>query len=550
MTSGHRSRRLFPLIVLMLLMSSSCLIPGQAARDTYIGPSRTAVPGEPEKDLHMPDAPPASREPTRGGYGQIPAEGPVELTLARAIVLGLQNNRQFHVDMFLPAIKRTSEEEEAAAFDPLLRAEGQVGRNRSDAWTSETGHDALVGVSEYLPTGTRLDLLAETTRTRDEPFMTDPDSEYGTSVDLTITQSLLRGRGLEVNLASLRQARIDTRASEYELRGLAEALTAEIETAYWDHALAEGEADIYARSLDLATRLVEETRERIALGKLARTEIFFAEAEAAVRKQNLINARSRAQTTRLLLLRLIAPAGRVLWDREVTLLTAPRLVAFPEVDPERHLEVALRMRPDINQARLAVERGELEIVKTKNGLLPRLDLFATLGRTGYASTFGGSVRDVAGGGGLDAFAGLRFEVPVFNRKPKAAYRRSILQFEQEKVAVENLALLAEEDVLKAHIEILRARDQIDASRVTVAYQESKLNAEIERYRLGRSTMFRVAQAERDLVTSQILDVQSLLAYFKAQTQFFYAEGTLLLRRGIDAPGKDPVMPILDQGDNP
>jgi len=42
-----------------------------------------------------------------------------------------------------------------------------------------------------------------------------------------------------------------------------------------------------------------------------------------------------------------------------------------------------------------VNRNELDIVRTRNGLLPKLDLFATLGRSGYTDTVGGSFRQIA-----------------------------------------------------------------------------------------------------------------------------------------------------------
>jgi len=199
------------------------------------------------------------------------------------------------------------------------------------------------------------------------------------------------------------------------------------------------------------------------------------------------------------------------------------------------------MRPDLNQARLAVQRDELEVVKTKNGLLPKLDFFVSLGRTGYASSFGGSVSDFGKGeGGLNVYAGLRFEFPIANRAPKALYKRSTLELEQEDQALENMAQLAAQDVLSAYIEIARSSKQIVASSATVKYQRKKLGAEVEKYRFGKSTMFRVSQAERDLVESQVLAVRAVADYIKSLTQFYLVEGSLLVRRGISAPGREPV----------
>jgi len=520
-----------------MTLLTGCLVPPRGPFNDRVGPQ--IAPEKKEEGLPVPPmAEPVEKAPPTV---QVPPKGPLELSLPQAILLGLENNREFKVQDLQPQVQRTYEGEEEAVFDPILWADGGVGRERTKARTVNRSFGAETGISQYLPFGTALDFTLGMDRSLDDPNTQDPDDEYRSFVDLGITQALLRGAGREVNLASLRQARIDTQASEYELRGLAEVLTASIEDAYWDVLLAQGEREIYTKSLDLANRLTRETRERIALGQVARTEIYFAEAEAAVRQQNLINAQSRLKTSRLVLLRLVNPPGMSLWDREVRLLTSPVTPDARITDIRFHLDFALRMRPDLNQARLAVERGDLEVVKTKNGLLPRLDVFITLGRSGYSHSFRNSVRDVGhSDGGMDVLAGLRFEFPPINRGAKARYERSQLQLAQDEEALENLAQLVEEDVLSARIEINRAWEQIRASAVTVTYQEEKLQAEIDRYRLGKSTMYRVAQAERDLVESQVSQIQARIDYLKSLTRFFLAEGSLLLRRGIEAPGREPV----------
>ena len=133
---------------------------------------------------------------------------------------------------------------------------------------------------------------------------------YATRLSLTATQSLLRGYGLDVNLASLRQARLDTRSSEYELRGFAESLVAQTEEAYWDCALAQQQIQITEKSLDLANDQLRETLDRIQLGNVAATEKVAAEAEVALRQEDLINARSAFDAARLQLLRLLSPSGK------------------------------------------------------------------------------------------------------------------------------------------------------------------------------------------------------------------------------------------------
>ncbi len=482
----------------------------------------------------------AKEEAEKEGPWAEPTDGALAITLEKATLVALENNWAFRVERFSPDIQRTYEESERAAFDPVLRAEGGWKRERDGLDSVTKGPVFSTGVSEFLPTGTWLDLDFGTTQEQ-ETIVTNPDEEYETNLSLTVTQALLRGRGLDVNLASLRQARIDTRASEYQLRGLAQSLLAEVENAYWDYTLAKEEVKIYEASVELGTKLVNETIERIKLGQLARSEVFYGESETAKRRQDLIDAQSFRANARLRLLRLLNPAGENFWQRKVVLLTPPERLDPQLEGVDQHIKVALLMRPDLNQARLAIERGELEVVKTKNGLLPKLDFFVSLGRTGYASSFGDSVSDFSKGeGGLNVYAGLRFEFPIVNRAPKALYKRSTLALEQQDQALENMAQLAAQDVLSAYIEIARSSKQIIASSVTVKYQKKKLGAEVERYRFGKSTMFRVSQTERDLVESQVDAVRAVADYIKSLTQFYLVEGSLLVRRGISAPGREPV----------
>lgn len=531
--------------MLLLLPMSSCLTPPAKPPSNYVGPPRQAVSPAIEKQIK--DLPKISDPRTITPLLPVSAEGPLQVSLSDAILLGLDNNYSFQLDKFNPEIQATLEEQERALFDPVSRAAIGYQRERTSSTRVTKGLDLATGIKTFLPTGTTLDFALTNEQENNNFLLPNPNDEYHAQVDFSITQALLRGAGPSVNLATLRQAQLDVRASEYELRGYAQTLTAEIENTYWDFILAEQEMRVYEKSLELGIRLAAETRERIALGQLASTEIYFAEAEAATREQNLINARSRLENTRLRLLKLMNPPGKTLWDRPIVPKTPADIVQFEIKDIEGHLKVARRFRPDLNQARLSIQRGDLEVVKTKNGLLPKLDAFIILGRSGYSRTFDRSFSDLgSGNGGPDVFAGLTFEFPVFNRKAKAQYERSKLTLSQQKQALDNLTQLAEQDVLSAFVEINRAKEQIRASKVTVRYQEEKLQAEIDRYRMGESTMYRVAQAERDLVDSQVVEVQSRIAYLKALTQLYLAEGSLLIRWGIEAPGVEPVEMSAEQ----
>ena len=50
----------------------------------------------------------------------------------------------------------------------------------------------------------------------------------------------------------------------------------------------------------------------------------------------------------------------------------------------------------------------------------------------------------------------------------------------------------------------------------------------------------VAQAQRDLVSSRIAEVQSVVNYLQSFVEMYRQEGSLLERRGIAGPGREPV----------
>jgi outer membrane protein TolC len=58
--------------------------------------------------------------------------------------------------------------------------------------------------------------------------------------------------------------------------------------------------------------------------------------------------------------------------------------------------------------------------------------------------------------------------------------------------------------------------------------------------VGKSTSLLVAQAQRDLVASQIAETQAVANYLKALVALYRLEGSLLQRRGIAAPGGEAV----------
>jgi outer membrane protein len=479
------------------------------------------------------------------------AKGPLTVGIQEAILLAMENNQALIVERMNPQIQRTFEQEELAVFDPLLSPQISNRRtvadrlSRAGSSTESSKVDSVTGsvlLSKLFPSGTALDLDATTNYTDSSLYS---DTFTANRIGLTVTQALLRGLDVQANMARVNQARLDTLISGYELRGFMEILLEQVESKFWDHALAQRQIDIYTDSLNLAEKQMGETEERIKIGDLAETELAAAQAEVALRRENLINARSALARERLELLRLLNPSGGSDWNRQIVLQydTSPPDVELDDV--EQHVQVALRMRPDLNQARLQIQQGDLEVVRTKNGLLPKMDMFISFGKSGYANTFNRAVNNMDEDS-YDVTWGLVLEQAPLNRAERARYSRAVLSRQQLRKAMENLSQLVQVDVRAAYIEVTRTQEQIAATAATRNFQEEKLRAETEKFRVGKSTSLLVGQAQRDLVASQIAEIQTVANYLKALVSLYRLEGSLLHRRGLSAPGSEPVTLNQDQ----
>ncbi|MEJ2525788.1 MAG: TolC family protein [Desulfuromonadales bacterium] len=462
---------------------------------------------------------------------------PSRIDVETAVLLALRNNRDLQIQKLGPVIAGAFTGIERGAFDPEVFTELEYFDERANETSRSTGEefsvsgqDAMgsIGLRQQLPTGTTLAAELSQNRTISNRAPEQQTARFG----LSVTQSLLQGFGPAVNLARVRQADIETLASFDQLRGFTESLLADTEIAYWQYVLAHEEIAIFENSQDIARKQREEIALRVEVGLLPEIELAAAKAEEALRVQALIDARSQMEERRLRLLKLISPGGAVdAFATAITTTSEPRMAPLPITDLDDRLKLADQSRPDLAEARRRLQQRQLETVVTRNGLLPKLELFIELGKTGYADTFSDSMHNLDGNT-YDWTAGIRLNHFLGNRAAKSRNLIAYAERQQANEAVANLRQLVHLDVRLAVNEVERLRQQIDATRATRIFQEQTLNAEKERFDVGASTSLQIAQAQRDLLRIQIAEVEAIINYRIALVSLYLAEGSLLERRGI------------------
>lgn len=486
-----------------------------------------------------------------------PAAKVLRLSLSEALYYALQHHLNLQVERLDIDLAQTQVQEQEALFDFQFRGQGNIGAENAqrllgasteflDVFSSTQNYQA--GLDKSFPTGTRM-ALDLTTQFSSRNLANGTSNQQVSRLGLSFTQALLQGRDPAVNLARVRQAELGVQLARYNFAGTVLALVDDTAQAYWNLLLARQELQLTQLNRDLGAQELNNTQTRIQTGQLAGIEATLLEAELAQRDQELVNAKANIRRAELELLRLLNPDFSRWADYQIE-LSQPVVVPEVYLNPlEDHVKLALQQRPEILQAGVQLEQQSLEVIRTKDGLMPVLDVFVDLGKTGYSDSLLGSLANLPGSG-FDLSGGFTFNYPLGARAAEAQYRRAQITQEQQGEALKNLRQLIELDVRRGYLNLTAAREQIDAVKATRNLQQTRYEAELTRYRVGRQSVFPVLMAQRDLLASQLEEARALVNYLRELTRFYRFEGTLLERYGLSLPKTEPsTEPSTDSSSN-
>ena len=465
------------------------------------------------------------------------------ISLRDAVGMTIDNNIALNMQKLDPEVYATSVETAKAEFDTSISAEIQGSDkhtrsiNKNDVIENGSNHGttASIEASNKSTSGIQTTIGASVNRSK----TTSHSSLYASRLGIDVTAPLMRGAGHEVNLVTLKKAELDLDWSKYELYGYVLDLISETEKKYWDYYMKLEQLKIVQESLDLAMQQREETKKRVDVGKIAESELAAADAEVALCQEDLIDAESNVVTSAVALLRSINPDSDNFWKNRPSLKSVPKLREIDNYDfnLDDCIADALILRPELRQAELQLRKNELDVVASKNGMLPKLDFFLTLGKTGYSDSFKGSEPSFNHKEPFDSSVGLVYQYNPKRRSEKAKLNRANLNVKLQKDSIKNLEQVVKEDVIKAYIEIKRAKEQLAATNATTQRQEEKLRVENVKFNVGKTTAFQVAQAQRDLTEAKLTKVKAIVSFTTAKTDLLRATGLLLKFRGIEIADK-------------
>jgi outer membrane protein TolC len=424
-------------------------------------------------------------------------------------------------------------------------------------------------------TGTALQVGFNNSRvTTDNPFANySPD--LTSSFRATVTQHLLQGFGIFVNNRFVYQAINDRRITDSSFRQQILYTVNQVENIYWG--LVADYEDVQAKqhALDQSTQLESDTRKQLDIGTMAPLDVVQAQSTVAADKEALISSQSALQYQQLIIKQAIA---RNLNDP--ALVSAPIIptdrVSIEELSEEKQpvedlVQAAFKQRPELEQAVLVLKNAEIGTKGAKNALLPTLDAYGFYGASGLGgaqsancfSFFSGgpcppnSVPTVGYGSvlshlfnstGPDKGAGFQLNIPIRNRPAQADQARSLLEYRQAELRLEQLYTQIRMQVVNAQFALTNDRAQVIAARASHDFAQQSLDAETKKLNLGASTAYNVLLQQKNLATAENSLISAEAAYAGARAGLFQTLASTLQHYGINlndaASGTVAAAPVV------
>lgn len=508
---------------------------------------------------------PATTQPaaaTRPTTASVPAAATqpaaVPLGIADLRLNMLRNNLDLAVTALDPQIAREQVSEEEARFDAVIF--GGVGYKRQDQPRIDgpyvdfdgPGTDVVklseveqvkealsadVGIEVPLPTGAKVKLLQTFDDEEKSTGGGKRSAQYLSGLKFSVSQPLLRGAGVDVNVGSIRLARLGEQSAEARAKLTAIRVLALGEKAYWNAYAARRALDVRTQQYNVAYDNLELVRKRVAQGASPAIEIVRAEVGVTARLESLIQAETQSRLQQRELKRVLNDAALDLGaDTPIDLVSSPALVKLA-LDRDALVRAALAGRMEMLDLELNLAADAIRVDLARNQALPLFVLdfeYGVLDRQGSLSSAYQSQWDAD----HPTFAvGVRGEIPITNEARKARLRRALLGRAQRLATREARELAIRQEVYDA-VDVLNQNWQrILAARQSVIVSGVNYEAELRQFAEGLRTMREVLEALTLLGDAQLREVQAVLAYQVSQIDIAFATGTLLGYAGV---GLDPL----------
>jgi len=436
-----------------------------------------------------------------------------------------------------------------------------------------TGTNYLVSSAHSLDYGIQKSFLTGTQVTFDMSqqslFQNAPANEYNPSLSgnmaLSIHQPLLQGFGLATNRRAITIARNNLTVADLNFKTQVIATVKNVIDLYWDLVSLNDNLKAKQKALEIAEKLYQDNRKRLAIGAVAPIDIVQAEAGAETAQLDLRQAGAQLLQQELIVKSALTRSGVdsvSIMDAHIIPTDGIQVPESEAVQPIQDMVAeALADRPELKASAVNMENSRINMKGVKNAMRPGLDVYLNLQNNGLAGdpntipipiasdgtplfsrstpnpyfngNWGTVFSQVLGRNFPTYSLGFNLNVPLRNTAQRADMIKNQLDYRQAEIDAKQAENSVRLNVVNARIALEQARAAYETAVKARKLQEQTFAGTQRKYQMGTATFTDVALLQRDVVTSQTAETNALNGYIKARNNLDMVLGRLLEINHVD-----------------
>jgi outer membrane protein len=328
------------------------------------------------------------------------------------------------------------------------------------------------------------------------------DSDWGFSI--TARQTLFAGGGV---VAGVKAQQLNLDAAVLELQAVINDALFNVRTRFYTVIVNREKIKVQEQNVELLQRQLQDVKNRFEAGTVSNFEVLRAEVALANAQPALITARN---DFRLAIEELRQALGFVT-ATEANVTKVPDFVGTLDFKPENFelhsaLVTSREKRPDLQRLTKLETAAEEGVFVNRANYYPTVALF---GSYAWAKAPFGLLRSQLNGWTV----GVQSQWNIFDGRAtegRVAQSRSLL--EQSKLALAEAQLAVDVDVRRSISTFQQANELAEASKKVIEQADESLRLANARFAAGTATQLDVLQAQTDLTTARLNQLQAYYSY--------------------------------------
>jgi outer membrane protein TolC len=419
------------------------------------------------------------------------------------------------------------------------------------------------GVGGQTVNGTQYTAGIQQTRTYNNTLFDEYNPYYLASLNLSVTQPLLRNAGMNAGKRQLQLALINADSSSQSALVSASDTISQVSDAYWNLVSAWRNVTIQEEALKDAVTQQHSIVRLANRGATAPIDATEAATQVATFQDSVYSAlQTVSQLQNQLKSLIVTDAGDQIWM--ANLLPTSQVEQLPDAPTlETVVQTAIRNRPEIAQALDRYKQADIDLKFAKNQGLPQADAAVTFQSNGFAGllqpalpfelqacSHNGQLSSCptpppdTQGKMAQAYHNLwSVEFPTFNIGVTVSFPlgnefakglKGTAQEEQRQAAIYSAGVAARigYDARNGLQTYQSALSRLHAARIAREASELVYASEQRKYRSGASTTFLVLQRQVELLQNRGRELQAQTDLNRAVVEIQRVEGTILTDNGV------------------